>query len=122
MTETHSLRVADLALAYGDRSIIDGLSLAVPPGQITAIIGPNGCGKSTLLRALARLLKPRSGAVLLDEFHERTLEADLVLGWLKELRRKRPALKVVVMSATLDAAAAAHRPGDHRTGVDADAD
>lgn len=69
MTETHSLRVADLALAYGDRSIIDGLSLAVPPGQITAIIGPNGCGKSTLLRALARLLKPRSGAVLLDE-HE----------------------------------------------------
>lgn len=44
------------------------------------------------------------GAVVLDEFHERTLECDLVLGWLKALRaRRRPDLKVVVMSATLDA-------------------
>lgn len=47
------------------------------------------------------------GAVVLDEFHERTLEADLVLGWLKTLRARRPELKVVVMSATLDAAEAA---------------
>ncbi len=45
------------------------------------------------------------GAVLLDEFHERTLECDLALAWLKTLRqKKRPDLKVVVMSATLEAA------------------
>jgi len=54
-----------------------------------------------------RLLKdPRLsgvGAVLLDEFHERTLDADLALAWLKLLRRSRPELKLVVMSATLDA-------------------
>ena len=35
-------------------------------GSVTAIIGPNGCGKSTLLRALGRLLRPKSGQVLLD--------------------------------------------------------
>ena len=44
-------------------------------------------------------------AVLLDEFHERTLECDLALAWLKALRAKRrPDLKLVVMSATLDGA------------------
>jgi ATP-dependent helicase HrpB len=42
------------------------------------------------------------GAVLLDEFHERTLDADLALAWLKALRRERPELKLVVMSATLE--------------------
>jgi ATP-dependent helicase HrpB len=45
------------------------------------------------------------GGILLDEFHERTLECDLALAWLLELRKTRPDLKVVVMSATLDAAA-----------------
>lgn len=43
------------------------------------------------------------GAVLLDEFHERSLDADLALAWLKRLRVRRPELKVVVMSATLGA-------------------
>jgi len=43
--------------------------VTIPDGQITAIVGPNGCGKSTLLRALARLLAPTSGAVLLDGTH-----------------------------------------------------
>jgi iron complex transport system ATP-binding protein len=46
--------------------VIDGLSLSIPPGHITAMIGANGSGKSTLLRGLARLLKPRAGSVLLD--------------------------------------------------------
>jgi iron complex transport system ATP-binding protein len=40
--------------------------LTIPPGRITALVGPNGCGKSTLLRGLSRLLKPQSGAVYLD--------------------------------------------------------
>ena len=38
-----------------------GLSVEIPPGKITVIVGPNACGKSTLLRALARLLKPKRG-------------------------------------------------------------
>ena len=55
-----------LSLGYEDRLVIDGLDLNIPAGQITAIVGANACGKSTLLQALARLLGPRSGAVLLD--------------------------------------------------------
>ncbi|MFI1470597.1 ABC transporter ATP-binding protein [Streptomyces wuyuanensis] len=55
-----------LRLAYDDRIVVEDLDVAVPPGRVTAIVGANACGKSTLLRALARLLKPRAGAVHLD--------------------------------------------------------
>jgi len=60
------LSTSALTLAYDDRTVVHDLELAVPDGRVTAIVGPNACGKSTTLRALGRLLKPRSGAVLLD--------------------------------------------------------
>ena len=61
-----SLQARAVTVGYGGRPVVHGLDLAVPDGQVTAIIGPNGCGKSTLLRTLARLLTPMSGQVLLD--------------------------------------------------------
>ena len=60
------LRAEQIRLAYDDEIVIDRLDLAIPDGQITAIVGPNACGKSTLLRALARLLTPSTGQVILD--------------------------------------------------------
>ncbi|WP_296665096.1 ABC transporter ATP-binding protein [Demequina sp.] len=60
------LEARDVTLGYGDHVVVHGVDVAIPDGGITAIVGPNGCGKSTLLRALARLLTPRTGAVLLD--------------------------------------------------------
>lgn len=60
------LRGHDLCLAYVDRVIVRDLSVQIPDGMITAIVGANACGKSTLLRALARLLRPQRGRVLLD--------------------------------------------------------
>ncbi|MEU8275408.1 ABC transporter ATP-binding protein [Microbispora bryophytorum] len=60
------LRAEGLVLTYEDRTVVDGLDLEIPDGQVTVIIGPNACGKSTLLRALGRLLKPRRGSVVLD--------------------------------------------------------
>jgi iron complex transport system ATP-binding protein len=66
VTTTHTLHVEDLSLGYGDRTVIDHLDLRVPPGRVTAIVGPNACGKSTLLRSLSRLLAPRTGRVVLD--------------------------------------------------------
>ncbi len=66
MTHSHSLHVEGVVLGYGDRVIVDGMDLAVPPGQITSIVGANACGKSTLLRAMSRLLTPKAGRVVLD--------------------------------------------------------
>ena len=55
-----------VSLGYGDRTVVDALSVAVPDAAVTVIVGANACGKSTLLRGMARLLKPTAGAVLLD--------------------------------------------------------
>ena len=62
----HTLVADGVTLAYDDRVVVDGLTLNLPAEGVTMIVGANGCGKSTLLRALARLLAPKSGAVLLD--------------------------------------------------------
>jgi iron complex transport system ATP-binding protein len=61
-----TLETENLTLAYGERIIINELNMTIPEGKVTVFIGSNGCGKSTLLRSLARLLKPKSGSVLLD--------------------------------------------------------
>jgi iron complex transport system ATP-binding protein len=66
VTTDHRLAAEKLSLGYGDRTVIEGLDLAVPPGRVTAIVGANACGKSTLLRSMSRLLAPRTGHVLLD--------------------------------------------------------
>ncbi|HSU34513.1 MAG TPA: ABC transporter ATP-binding protein [Propionibacteriaceae bacterium] len=66
MTTVHSLALQQVTLGYGDRTVVDTLDLALPPGRITTIVGANACGKSTVLRAMARLLKPRTGQVVLD--------------------------------------------------------
>nr|WP_309237927.1 ABC transporter ATP-binding protein [Streptomyces albidus (ex Kaewkla and Franco 2022)] len=55
-----------LTLAYDQRTITEGLSIAVPDNSFTVVVGPNACGKSTLLRALSRMLKPAAGSVMLD--------------------------------------------------------
>ncbi len=61
-----TLSTESLTLGYGDRRIVTDLSLSLPAGKITTIVGANACGKSTLLRGLARLLPAESGRVLLD--------------------------------------------------------
>jgi iron complex transport system ATP-binding protein len=60
------LGARELSLGYGGTPIVDGLTVDIAPGAITAIVGPNACGKSTLLRGLARLLSPSAGQVVLD--------------------------------------------------------
>ncbi|RBO93821.1 ABC transporter ATP-binding protein [Nocardia puris] len=62
----HQLTAQNVTLGYGERVIVDGLSVDITPGVITTVIGPNGCGKSTMLRSLGRLLRPREGSVVLD--------------------------------------------------------
>jgi branched-chain amino acid transport system ATP-binding protein len=61
-----SLEVKDLVTSYGAIKALNGVSLTVPAGSITAVLGANGAGKSSLLRSLSGLVRPRSGSVLLD--------------------------------------------------------
>jgi len=60
------LSARNITLGYAGAPIVQGLSLELPAGKVSYIVGANACGKSTLLRGLARLLSARSGAVLLN--------------------------------------------------------
>ncbi len=68
MNERGIISLDKLRFGYdGDhRTVLNDLSLEIPPGAITAILGPNGAGKTTLLHVILGLLPPRAGQVLLD--------------------------------------------------------
>jgi iron complex transport system ATP-binding protein len=61
-----SLNADRLTARRGQRIVLDGVSLTLVPGQTVAILGPNGAGKTTLVRAMAGVLTPHRGQVVLD--------------------------------------------------------
>ena len=96
------LRAERVTLGYDQLTVVDQLDLAVPDGEITAIIGPNACGKSTLLKALARLLRPSVGQVVLDGelIHRRpTKDVARRLGLLPQTPIAPPGILVVDLVA-----------------------
>jgi branched-chain amino acid transport system ATP-binding protein len=58
------LQISDLGLRIGGVSIVDGVSLDVPPGEFLVIIGPNGAGKTTLFNLLSGVVRPSAGRVM----------------------------------------------------------
>ncbi|MEO9338883.1 ABC transporter ATP-binding protein [Mesorhizobium sp. SB112] len=54
------------SIGYGDKLILRNLDFSVPEASFTVLLGPNGCGKSTLLRALAGMIRPQQGTVLIN--------------------------------------------------------
>lgn len=60
------LKLEHVFAGYKEKNVLTDLSLHVPKGQMTVIIGPNGCGKTTMLKTMLGLLQPRSGTVLLQ--------------------------------------------------------
>ena len=60
-----ALEARNLTCGYGQRKVLEELSLSTQAGEVLVLLGPNGAGKTTLLRALARFLRPMRGSVLL---------------------------------------------------------
>ncbi|HNR31610.1 MAG TPA: ABC transporter ATP-binding protein [Candidatus Hydrogenedentes bacterium] len=60
------IEVENLVTHYGEKKILDGVSFAVPAGEISLVIGGSGCGKTTLLKHMCGLLKPTAGRIIHD--------------------------------------------------------
>ena len=61
-----AISVKKLSVAYESNTIIEDMNLSIPQGKISIIIGANGCGKSTLLKTIARINKPKSGDIFIN--------------------------------------------------------
>ena len=96
---TEQLAVRKLGAGYGAVAVVHDVDLALCPGEIVAVLGANGAGKSTLMRALAGLLRPVSGTVLLAGTDVTTFAAHQVaargLVLVPEGRQVFPELSVV---------------------------
>ena len=66
MSDAAALGVEDVVAGYGGAPVLDGVSIAVRPATITAVLGANGAGKTTLLRAITGLVRPRTGRITVD--------------------------------------------------------
>lgn len=74
-----ALSLSGVRIAYNGAPVLDGLDLAIAPGEILVVVGKSGCGKSTLLRAIAGLRAPEDGVVLADGDHVTGPAADRAL-------------------------------------------
>ncbi|SBV97963.1 iron-enterobactin transporter subunit; ATP-binding component of ABC superfamily [uncultured Eubacteriales bacterium] len=66
MRIAHTFKTEQTISGYDAKVIVNGISLTIPDGKISVIIGANACGKSTLLKTMARLMKPMGGEITLD--------------------------------------------------------
>ncbi|HBE80450.1 MAG TPA: ABC transporter ATP-binding protein [Firmicutes bacterium] len=74
------LKISGLTAAYGQAPILNGISLAIHPGEIVTLIGPNGAGKTTILSCIAGLLKNKSGAIHFQDRELSSLEPEAIVG------------------------------------------
>lgn len=88
------IEVRDLVVRYGERTILDRISLRVDPGEIMVIIGGSGTGKTTLMRALLGLKRPQSGTINM-------LGTEITTANARELREVRKNIGVAFQGGAL---------------------
>jgi iron complex transport system ATP-binding protein len=67
VTKLVTLTIEGIDCAYGSVEILKDIDFEVKSGQFLGILGPNGSGKTTLLKSISKVLKPRKGAILIDD-------------------------------------------------------
>ncbi|MBE7004257.1 MAG: ATP-binding cassette domain-containing protein [Ruminococcaceae bacterium] len=113
------LHTKDLAVGYGEKTVLRDVAFSVRGGEILTLIGPNGAGKSTLLRTLARQLAPVAGTVYLGEedmapMHENTLARKLAIVTTERVRAE--------LMTCADVVATGRYPYTGRLGILSEAD
>ena len=70
------IQVRELTKFYGEKAVVENVSVNIHPGKITSFIGPNGAGKSTLLSMVSRLLDADTGEVLVDKENVKKMKSN----------------------------------------------
>ena len=80
------INVQDLKIHYGEFVAVDNLSFSVKPGSVFGLIGPNGAGKTTTIKAIATLIEPTSGEIMLGDISalHQPEEARRILGYMPD--------------------------------------
>ena len=130
MDTTSAVSVHGLTKRYGDRTVVDGLDLELPPGVVAGFVGPNGAGKTTTIAMLLGLVRPTAGTgTVLGRAHRATsrlpptrrrarrepgvLPRPQRSGEPADVRDRRPASRRIGSTALLDVVGLADR-GDDR--------
>ena len=83
---TTSVEVSHVDRRFGDRIVLDDLSLTIGESEFVVLLGPSGCGKSTLLRLLGGLDRPDAGTVSVPKARAIVFQNDRLLPWQRVLR------------------------------------
>jgi branched-chain amino acid transport system ATP-binding protein len=98
VTAVPLLAIQDLHAYYGEAHILQGVSLAVNPGEVVTLIGRNGAGKTTTLRSIMGIVAPRGGRITFDGFELAGLPTHTIaqrgIAYVPEERRILPNLSV----------------------------
>jgi ATP-binding cassette subfamily B protein len=78
--QNHSIRLDQVNFGYGESPVLKDLSLSVPEGSLTALVGPSGSGKSTTLKLMARFHDPDSGRVLFGGKNVKEMDPEALMG------------------------------------------
>jgi iron complex transport system ATP-binding protein len=95
------LDVKDIRIGYNGRMVLQGLDFAVDRGQVLTILGPNGVGKTTLLRCINAMLKPKTGAVLVEDADVFRMRAGDIAKHLGYVAQRNEAGRMTAFDAVL---------------------
>ena len=94
------LEIRNFSAGYEGKPVLQDISLSIPRGAVTVIVGPNGCGKSTLLKALAGIL-PATGSAALDGRELGDLDRRELAKVVAFLPQNRPTPEITVQNLVL---------------------
>ena len=114
-----SLHVRDLTVAYGPVRALKSVSLEVPAGQLTAVLGANGAGKTTLLRTISGLVRPASGEITFDGDDLTKVSSERMPGMgLSQVPEGRGVITELTVEENLRLGALGRRKGADATSLD----
>lgn len=95
------LDVRDIRIGYNGRRVLQGLDFSVGQGQVLTILGPNGVGKTTLLRCINAMLKPETGAVMVENADVFRMKAGDIARHLGYVAQRNEAGRITAFDAVL---------------------